>query len=1851
MGRKRKRPGRKNLRACICVFLCALMLFQTAEASSGAAGAPPGGVSYESESVSDISADERKTIGEDLDDKMESEQMPDAEHDNDSESNDNDGVTLNNSADQKIAVFSYEKGMTVEPLLNMPGKTYEGHKIIMSDASSFRINGERTELKEIYDTGKAWLEFIVTDGKGQDAEDIVDIRRGKCEKYQREAVFSIQGNYGIEMVIHTSDGKEYSRKQRINVEKAPDTTSGLTGAKKENRLQSIEFRTAQNPTYPLKSLHLDITAGEGTEKASVEFVKGGEVKNRMSGAQHIKLRNAGCPLTEDGFFRMGRVEFMSTFSDDTRFKYTIVAEDTRGQKYVYDDTFTVETDKAPAAAMDIASSYIREADSDEAVVELEDLTQTDGDTVERRWYVKYKGEDKYRDISKEPGYTDMSDGRGARVSFKKKGVGEFYVRLDVSDVWSEGTMDEYTSNIPRLSDSTECSSEVVNIAPHISLGTHALHSADIVVLSGKNDDWNSLKQDLAEKFLSKGTEIYFSADKVDISLADGKSAGYTEKFESISDFGYHGADSAFEDDLYIVDNSNLYYMEATWTDPDRGYPEEPFTVIAKDGEKGEELWHYTVTSDIFSVDISKSRMFQDDTEKYIYITSSGKTLVMLKNTGQPVNVLDYEVGEYNFVYDDTLYTFKSDGIYRISLKDGRISSVWRGNMSGTVRRIGGMPVTYIKTAQESIMKLSLELSSGNVKSKYIGKLTSDLYLQNGNQYGKETTLNVAGIDASGKAVVEVNTPVYNESTSYSLNCYKAVIQVYEADGSLIKQFVRTNSEGMNTVPVADTDGMFNYLAVTYSGRHKITAEVNGIYNDYSATYTESNKNGDPAYFDQIIYSWESDGKVWLTLGGICAWIYDQSWANGPQHGYPERCTNISFDLSSGRAAEGSLPAGCSGFTEYSRSSDIYTAVHTARNSQYVGMAKVDNRVVRRSQRVYSMLYRAMRKNLRTDNDPDHKVLLLRGIDAGSSLSAAEIKSLSQLAESAGYDIYIAGEEGYGGAFIEGAEYISDDESMAQTLAESVTGEKIKDHKYTSVEVTADRASLKRMLDLSSNKEYYFEYNVKADKEPEDPVSVSHSLLPVLNDETYGDDEYYVTGYEIEDFNDDDLNDFFSYSNYDSKGGMYTDCYRSRPSKTNVYIERDSEIRFTVEEGRSGVLSFDYIIFNVHDGDDLNANYAEIDGERWDRSPGYTGNGKYTHPRILGPGEHTLKLHTSGYGGRLINYTYIDDLKLSYISRDVKDRGAGSQIYDMSVSKRSDGIYRVTGRFYTPGDAACYREMKGVEYVSGTAGEAKYTRLETTEDDQTFYMDIPDSKTAVSSWVKLITKCSSDYKVSYVMEELPQPIYYGKLKNEAYKLRDITNQWKYIFPALSGDHVFRTYIDSYRRTSGSFNDIEMYIVDDSNILIDGYSYIKSERKNGDKTLFLGEKGYGDKTEIKLNVDKSVKELYDFRLYTIEAGQKVYVTDNDLTDRDTLKNWHSEDVHIKYGEYSADDVGDIPVFSKGQYIDYNVTYWDHEGDPSKRSYWRYTHTPYNDGEYEYADTILDREGNVSSERGIILDEPVTRFYKDGKYTVEHWQEDDTTRGAVPGGAPAYDKESNHVFITFYIGGAGDAPWIRYIKTVPSDIYEGDAADLEISVDDALKQKLSLETDIYSGDKVIYHKEISEITASNGKYDNIILNDVITAAACGRYKVVCTLSSVCGTGSDSISFMVMSRGNIEGSVYHTDKWDFNRKCADREQNVFWPGERIMLKADVEGRPARVIAWIEGEDGLESELLPAEDGVYRGCIWSDDMIFRWGSDVIDKKIIFRAEYDGGNEKLSECNITLDNSRLYWNVHRTQGA
>ena len=77
------------------------------------------------------------------------------------------------------------------------------------------------------------------------------------------------------------------------------------------------------------------------------------------------------------------------------------------------------------------------------------------------------------------------------------------------DVWTEGTMDEYTASMSRLSNETEKKCEVINIAPHVSVGAHSLKKADIIVISDKDEDEKDIKERFSKNSCLRVQKLIF----------------------------------------------------------------------------------------------------------------------------------------------------------------------------------------------------------------------------------------------------------------------------------------------------------------------------------------------------------------------------------------------------------------------------------------------------------------------------------------------------------------------------------------------------------------------------------------------------------------------------------------------------------------------------------------------------------------------------------------------------------------------------------------------------------------------------------------------------------------------------------------------------------------------------------------------------------------------------------------------------------------------------------------------------------------------------------------------------------------------------------------------------------------------------------------------------------------------------------------------------------------------------------------------------------------------------------------------------------------------------------------------
>ena len=317
------------------------------------------------------------------------------------------------------------------------------------------------------------------------------------------------------------------------------------------------------------------------------------------------------------------------------------------------------------------------------------------------------------------------------------------------------------------------------------------------------------------------------------------------------------------------------------------------------------------------------------------------------------------------------------------------------------------------------------------------------------------------------------------------------------------------------------------------------------------------------------------------------------------------------------------------------------------------------------------------------------------------------------------------------------------------------------------------------------------------------------------------------------------------------------------------------------------------------------------------------------------------------------------------------------------------------------------------------------------------------------------------------------------------------------------------------------------------------------------------------------------------------------------------------------------------------------------------------------------VVDGNDNPIGGTGVVLSEPITKFYVDGKYLIEHWQEDST-------GDPSYDKTSNVAKMIVYIGGGGSAPWIESITVQPSGPKEGDTFNAKIRVNDQEKDPLQLEIEIYKDGTRILKQTVKNISAdARGDYPVTTSNSVPNAEP-GTYEIICTVRDDGGIGLGSRQFTIKPEGSIEGEVSHTEAWDSNRRGYNlnvfgtkaslyntpmtleqylvfseprpRGSNVFWAGEELILTATVGGSPTTVTAEADGYTvRLSNTGQKTADGktIYKGTLWNQTMRSQWGKTPEEIEVIFTSYYNNGDTKTHAVKILVDSNIEYWLLHR----
>jgi hypothetical protein len=1704
-----------------------------------------------------------------------------------------------------------EEDVTVSAHLDLPPQTYEGHRVYAVDSSLFEIEGETLSALRAYGEDLADNRFsLVENGIGS-------IHRKSS--IQAEAVFSQAGHFHVQLDVDTRSGHSGRDVQPIQVLATPAIRHTLTGVQKQNRKQVLSLAVAQNPAYPLSDLWVELTDPDTGETLRLEHHFGSSANTLQNGAR-IKTR----PLADVGSTEETvcvELPFLTKNATACDFVYRVFAEDVRGHTDSVEVVFPVARDEAPQAAIDLPETWLREKGSNIARIEAADVSVTDGDQLSRQWIYRATAIDD-TPLAEVEGYQDLSFGSGSRVAFDREGVGPFELELQVRDVWTEETLPEYVLPEDHLTDVGTASALVDNVAPVVHMEPVRSRELDVLLFAENSESLQEVRAgstELRSLLLAEGVDPNIIVEQV---LSDDPEQAEIEKLGILEvPYGFQGTWSGFWEDRSVTcDEDRIYKAEATWTPGTTDYdcyPEQPYVLRAYSSRTMEPLWSYTLSAGRFPVDIYRARdayFGHDSQDRFLYWMIDGRTIVLDKKTGAELVILPFLAGQCNSAAGEFIFCYKEDGIYRISMGDGAVTKIAAEElyaMPGTVQTIAGRDSFLVRRGGE-LLRAFFDPKSQALEMVRLQGTSGD---------SPAAQVFAVGQDAEG---VLVASTVEGSLTK---------LRVFDIGGSLLwSQNVPVSDTFVDCAfPVYDSSSRIRYVGIRNkyrsSSSRSVAATVYGLYDAYNGATSVRNTQGYPTVGERLLFGVEKeDGHVWVGLGAQWTYIADSGFNNGPVHGMPERTAVFGYAPAAGTAAPGAPSDLCSGLNsilEYGVRSPGLILLSTGNNHQYQPAAIHATHVISLREEQESRMDRLKIRHLPED--------LAKGF---SKKLAGPFDPIALTRE-----------------------ILDRPESKAKTMI------------LTS---QSPEGSVSKALTLQPGTEYYYEYTTTAS---EDIFSVTVDT-PVFDVASAAEgDHYRVLEEYVEDFAGSAVGSPFDLDESRFLNGWYNAAHAylaQGKNWSNHYISDSSDISFTVPEETLGGLSFDYHILR---DTGATSNYFALckDGGPemlWDEFVTGTQKGFYQFRQFLEPGEYVLRAYARGYGGRLMDYyTRLDNLRLVLVD---PVPGPAKPAPETLVSCRSalrqtGGLTRVEGRFTAPFTAAYYSPFRA-DVVRGVSGN-DYAVLSSDPGRYIMTVTLPPGQVALYLGIDTLsqpTLTSGDHynSVTYDWQGYQWRCHYNNRYSHS-AMDNIPRSYRLAMEMVDGTQVIGQRSATYRGAYGWFKDLEAVIsltgapVPSSAWI--GRMVIEGEQAYGENSCF------GGAAEIVFCPgEEGAVRIGDFRIYTIEDGVRVYLEQNAFTAESMLQEWEAEDAEVIVApEEEAPEPENIPVYAKGERVTLSSNYSDYENDPSKASFWRYTHTPMNDG--------------LHSLHGTVLDAPIERFDVDGKYVVEHWQEDDASRS----GSSPWDKNSNVCVFTFYIEGtSAGAPWITYMTTDPSKVEPGDSYAICVGVEDEEKDVLSLTTEAYFGPEPglpFYTSFLSKIEADAfGRYPALRI-PVPEPARAGRYDVVAVVRDQTGAGLKHYRFSCASTMGIRGQVDHMPDWEANRvrfnqkwfgedvdTAADfalysalpspraRGANVFWPGERLCLAAQVGGTPLSVTATLADHPAPTCSLLPAGpanpagETPYIGVLWSPDLWADANTAAPTLQIVrFTATYAGGVQRTCDVPIIVDGDIGYWMLHR----
>lgn len=669
----------------------------------------------------------------------------------------------------------------------LPSTAYRNHPVILQDMSVFTKGEDFYPAYLFYKKGFGTNCFRVLNSKAPVS--ISRISTSSSGYYSdRQAVFSKPGTYTVSLAASVNGGTTGVDTGQIKILPVPEISGLITGERTSCSRMTLNTSIVLDPLEEAYTAEISIRQNEGNEVASVTYNSETGFTEPVN-SKTIKL-DTPVLVSEDSLSSEITLDFLTKNTVHSKYVYTVKVTDSGGKTAEDKKVFAVKGPEALSPSIKGDSQYLRNPVTGSAEIRLSDASGTTSDNIKRTWYI-WDGNGWTSDFD----YTDLSLGSGKTISYEKKGCGKVRFMLSLSTGFEDNDfVKKYVGTDDVREGSAVFETEVINSAPVVSLSEIKVPDANLLLIYDESHETEALSQKTAIESALAEAGINGEIKLRKVSGCRDDESGYGQYHVLESPFSYRAEEYSYDKKNYISDSKRIYKVGATFGKYGGGSyikekaPKSPYNVTACDMNTGAVLWNISFTS----VDFDLTNSFavnQDDCEKYLFLSSSSKTLVLDKDTGSIVTTLSIPVGKC-YITDRCIYSFTSTGITEIDLSTGSSEVIYTGEI--------GNDQTYVNGKLRFCVKKDSVLRVGEVDPE-----TGEVFINTDFSAGGAKA-ELTGFDSLGNMIVFNKTG--SSSSTSTAYLYSADLERLNTIGSEVNV--------TRITPVKDTGGVFRYIVFT-----------------------------------------------------------------------------------------------------------------------------------------------------------------------------------------------------------------------------------------------------------------------------------------------------------------------------------------------------------------------------------------------------------------------------------------------------------------------------------------------------------------------------------------------------------------------------------------------------------------------------------------------------------------------------------------------------------------------------------------------------------------------------------------------------------------------------------------------------------------------------------------------------------------------------------------------------------------------------------------------------------------------------------------------------------------------------